>query len=62
MPVIVISRLDEDLPIEAPSPLEPGQSPRDVDRGYVITEASREGLKNFLTRHGFISPDGTKNP
>jgi glutaredoxin len=62
MPVVVISSLGEDLPIEAPPPLEPGQSPRDVDRGYMITEASRKGLKRFLTRHGFISPDGANSP
>ncbi len=56
MPVILVARPGEDLPIEPPSPLEPGQSPRDVDRGYLITEASKMGLRSFLTRHGFLTP------
>ena len=57
MPVIVVARKGEDLPIEPPSPLTPGQSPRDVDRGYMISEASRDALRAFLTRHGFLSPE-----
>jgi glutaredoxin len=56
MPVIVIARLGEDLPIEPPSPLEPGQSPRDVDRGYMISEAGKKRLHDFLERHGFLAP------
>lgn len=58
MPVIVIARTGEDLPIEPPSPLAPGQSPRDIDRGYMIAEASRRGLRDFLARHGFPVPEG----
>jgi glutaredoxin len=57
MPVIVVARVNEDLPIEPPSPLQPGQSPRDVDRGYMISEASIDGLRTFLTRHGFLAGD-----
>jgi glutaredoxin len=57
-PVIVVARPGEDLPVNPPAPLEPDQSPRDVDRGYVITEASKRGLRTFLTRHGFpVSPE-----
>jgi glutaredoxin len=55
MPVIVIARHGEDLPIESPPPLKPDQSPRDLDRGYVITEASKRGLQGFLIRHGFLA-------
>jgi glutaredoxin len=58
MPVIVIARPGHDEPIEAPPPLEPGQSPRDLDRGHVISEASKPGLRAFLVRHGFPVPDG----
>jgi glutaredoxin len=54
MPVIIITRPGEDVPIKPPTPLGPGQSPRDVDRGYMITEASKEGLQTFLTRHNFL--------
>jgi hypothetical protein len=56
MPVIVVTRPGEDLPVEPPTPLEPGQSPRDVDRGFMISEASKSGLRAFLTRHGFPIP------
>ncbi len=56
MPVILVVRAGEDVPIEPPSQLEPGQSPRDVDRGHMITEASKNGLKAFLMRHGFLGP------
>jgi len=58
MPVIVIARLGEDVPIDPPAPLESSESPRDLDRGYVITEASKQGLRAFLVRHGFPVPDG----
>jgi glutaredoxin len=56
MPVVVIARAGEDVPIETPAPLDPGKSPRDVDRGCMITEASRKGLQAFLIRHGFLEP------
>jgi glutaredoxin len=54
MPVIVVTRAGEDVPIVPPSPLDPGQSPRNVDRGYLISEASKKGLRAFLSRHGFL--------
>jgi glutaredoxin len=58
MPVIVITRPGQDVPIEPPSALGPDQSPRDLDRGHVISEASKQGLRTFLVRHGFPVPDG----
>jgi len=57
MPVIVIAHVGADLPIEPPAPLDPGQSPRDVDRGYMITEASKPDLQAFLVRHGLLTLD-----
>jgi glutaredoxin len=57
MPVIVITRPGEDQPIKAPPPLAPGQSPRDVERGYIISEASKTGLQTFLRRHDFLTSD-----
>jgi glutaredoxin len=57
MPVIVIAKTDEDLPVEPPPPLKPDQSVRDLDRGYIIAEASTSGLQAFLTRHGFLASD-----
>ncbi len=55
MPVVVIARPGEDVPIEPPTPLKAGTSPRNIDRGYMISEASQAGLRAFLTRHGFVS-------
>jgi hypothetical protein len=57
MPVIVIARAGEDTPIEQPQPLDPATSPRDLDRGYMISEASKQGLRAFLMKHGFQLPD-----
>ena len=56
MPVIVIALPGDDLPIEPPSALAADQSPRDIDRGYMITEASKQALRAFLARHGFPVP------
>ena len=57
MPVIVIARPDKDLPIEPPTPLGRGQSPRNVDRGYMISEVSQGVLRTFLARHSFLVPE-----
>ena len=54
MPVIVIACPGEDVPIEPPLPLAPNQSPRDVDRGSMISEVSQQALQTFLTRHSFL--------
>lgn len=56
MPVIFVAHTGQDVPIEAPAPLAPQQSPRDVDRGSMISEASKKGLHAFLSRHGFPVP------
>lgn len=46
---------DQHEPIDPPYPIEPGRSVRNVDRGSVISEPTREGLRQFLIRHGFLS-------
>jgi glutaredoxin len=56
VPVIVVARQGENVPVAPPSPLSPGQSLRDLDREYMITEPSSSGLQAFLTRHGFLAP------
>jgi len=43
-------------PIEPPTPIEPYQSARNVDRGTVISEPSREGLRHFLVKHALLQP------
>jgi glutaredoxin len=54
VPTIIAARPGEDVPYEEPVPLERGASPRGVDRGSMITEASEEQLTAWLARHGFI--------
>lgn len=41
-------------PCEPPAPLERGASPRGVDRGSLITEASRIQLRGWLVKHGLL--------
>lgn len=53
-PTLVVAEADQIVPFEPPSPLAPGQSPRDVDRGTMITEASSTLLEEFLRRFGFM--------
>lgn len=54
-PTLVVTNGDGIEPVEPPLALRPGQSPRDVDRGTILTEASLPVLHKFLKRHGFIS-------
>ncbi len=54
-PTLVITNGDSYEPFEPPLPLKPGQSPRDVDRGTMLTEASTPVLEKFLKRHGFLN-------
>ena len=42
-------------PIEPPRPMEPYRSVRNVDRGSIISEPTRDGLRTFLIRHGFLT-------
>jgi glutaredoxin len=54
-PTVVITEGDSVEPAEPPLPLTPGQSPRDIDRGTMLTEASLPALEKFLKRHGFLN-------
>jgi glutaredoxin len=53
-PTLVIAEDHSVEPMGPPLPLRPGQSPRDVDRGTMLTEASTPVLESFLRRHGFL--------
>lgn len=53
-PTLVVAEAGQVVPFEAPLPLRSGQSPRDVDRGSMLTEASIPVLERFLRRHGFL--------
>jgi hypothetical protein len=35
--------------------MEPYRSVRNVDRGSIISEPTRDGLRAFLIRHGFLA-------
>lgn len=54
VPTIIVARPGEDLPYEEPAFLERGSSPRGVDRGSMLTEASEEQLTAWLQKHGLI--------
>lgn len=54
VPTIIAAWPGEDLPYEEPAPLPKGSSPRGIDRGSMITEASEEQLEAWLRKHGFI--------
>jgi hypothetical protein len=45
----------DNQPIEPPRPMEPRRSVRNVDRGSIISEPTRDGLRAFLIRHGFLA-------
>lgn len=45
----------DNQPIEPPRPMEPYRSVRNVDRGSIISEPTRDGLRAFLIRHGFLA-------
>ena len=55
VPTLIVARPGEDLPYEDPTPLEPGSSPKGIDRGSMITEPGEIRLENWLRKHGFIT-------
>ncbi len=54
VPTLLVARAGQDVPYEEPAPLEPGVSPRNVNRGSMITEPDNKGLEDWLFQHGFI--------
>jgi glutaredoxin len=56
VPTLVITKAGEIQPYTDPAPLPPGASPRGIDRGSIITEASENELVRWLDRHGFLTP------
>lgn len=55
VPTLVIAEKGSDLPYTDVAPLPEGASPRGVDRGPMLTEASTDELTNWLKKHGFIA-------
>ncbi len=54
VPTLVVARPGEVLPWSEPRPLEPGRSPRGVDRGPLITEPDAVGLQHWLRANGLL--------
>lgn len=57
VPTIIVTEIGGLLPITPPSFLARGASPRGIDRGSMITEASTDELERWLRKHGFIPPE-----
>jgi glutaredoxin len=55
VPTIVIAEGENVEPFETPAPLTPGSSPRGVDRGSMMTEATRNQLRAWLVKHEFLA-------
>jgi glutaredoxin len=55
VPTIIVAEGDSVEPFEAPAPQTAGSSPRGVDRGSMITEATRNQLRAWLVKHGFLA-------
>jgi glutaredoxin len=53
VPTLVLAD-EENNPIEPPQPIGPYVSVRNVDRGSIISEPSRDGLRRFLIKHGLL--------
>ena len=54
VPTLVIAEQGSTLPYTEVASLPAGASPRGVDRGPMLTEASSDELKTWLTKNGFI--------
>jgi glutaredoxin len=54
VPTMIVSE-DGVLPIDEPTPLPKGSSPRGIDRGAMITEPNVAQLTNWLVKHGFAA-------
>ena len=54
VPTFVFSEEGSSDPITPPTPLAPGQSPRDRDRGSIVSEPSDRTLEAMLKRHGIL--------
>jgi glutaredoxin len=54
VPTVVIAEGESLEPYELPKPLMPGSGPRGIDRGSMITEASRAELRAWLVKNGLL--------
>lgn len=54
VPTLIVAEPGQLTPIEIPTPLERGASPRGINRGFMITEPSDAQLRAWLKQHKFI--------
>lgn len=54
VPTLVVAEEGSDLPYTEFDPLPAGASPRGIDRGPMLTEASADELLCWLRKHNFI--------
>lgn len=54
VPTLIIAEIGSTLPYTEPLPLPKGASPRGINRGSMITEASEPELIEWLRQHGLI--------
>jgi len=55
VPTVVLAEEGSLEPCDPPAPLSTGSSPRGVDRGSLITEATRVQLRAWLVRQGLLA-------
>lgn len=55
VPTVVLAEEGSVEPCEPPAPLSAGGSPRGVDRGSLITEATRVQLRAWLVKQGILA-------
>ncbi len=55
VPTVVLADEGSVEPCEPPTALPKGSSPRGVDRGSLITEASRVQLRSWLVKQGMLA-------
>lgn len=55
VPTLVAAEMGDVLPYIEPPPLPAGSSPRGINRGAMITEASADQLKDWLLQNGFLN-------
>lgn len=54
VPTFVVVADDGVTPVAPPAPLPAGQGPRGIDRGTILTEPSRDQMREWLAKHGFL--------
>lgn len=54
VPTLIVAEAGQDVPYAEPESLESGASPRNINRGTMITEPSASRLEDWLRQHEFI--------